>query len=190
MQRPADHSIEPLFTKRWSPRSMSGQALSGAELLSLVEAARWAPSCANQQPWRFAYALAGTPHFAAFFDLLADGNKPWCARAGAFVIVLSKKTSDNGSPLPTPSFDAGAAWMSLALQASAMGLVAHGMAGFDYARARTALNVPDDYNIEAMIALGHPGKLEDLPEKYREREMPNGRKPVSELVLAGGFPKA
>ncbi len=158
--------------------------------MSLFEAARWAPSCANQQPWRFAYGLAGTEHFATFFDLLAEGNKPWCARAGALVVVLSKKTFDNGSPLGSHSFDAGAAWMSIALQARVMGLVSHGMAGFDYAKARTALNVPDEFNVEAMIALGHPGTVEDLPEKFRERETPNGRKPVAELVLPGGFPEA
>ena len=169
---------------------MNGKALTEAEIMSLFEAARWAPSCANEQPWRFAYALAGTPHFEKFYQLLAEGNKPWAARAGALVVVLSKKTMDNGSPIPTHSFDAGAAWMSIALQAHLTGLAVHGMAGFDYARARTELNVPDDFNVEAMIALGHPGTLEDLPEKYRDREAPNGRKPVSELVLAGGFSKA
>jgi nitroreductase len=188
MERIADFPIEPRLLERWSPRAMDGSALTHDELMSLFEAARWAPSCANQQPWRFIYALAGTPHFDKFFDLLAPGNKPWCAMAGALVMVVSKKTFDGVKPIPTPSYDAGAAWMSLALQASAMGLVCHGMAGFDYARAPAAANVPDDYKVEAMFAVGHPGKLEDLPEALQARESKSGRRPVGESAFEGSFP--
>jgi len=166
---------------------MNGEPLSEAELIRLFEAARWAPSCANAQPWRFVYARAGTPHFERFFALLAEGNRPWCARAGALMVVLAKTTFDNGGRIPTYSYDAGAAWMSLALQGSQMGLVVHGMAGFDRERARVDLGVPEDYAVEAMIAVGHPGKIEDLSEKDQGREKPSPRRPVQELVFEGKF---
>ena len=187
MERIPDHEILPLLVQRWSPRAMNGEPMTQAELMRLFEAARWAPSCANSQPWRFVYARAGTPHFQRLFELLAEGNRPWCAHAGALIVVLSKKTFDNGSPTRTHSYDTGAAWMSLALQASQMGLVAHGMAGFDYDRARVDLGVPADYAVEAMIAVGHPGRVEDLPESHRHREVKSTRRPVQELVFEGKF---
>jgi nitroreductase len=190
MERVADYEIDPLFLRRWSPRAMNGEPLAEAELMRLFEAARWAPSSGNNQPWRLVYGRAKTGSFERLFNLLADGNKPWCARAGALLVVLSKKTLDNGKPARTHSFDTGAAWMGLALQATIMGLAVHGMAGFDYDRARVDLAVPDDYDVEAMVALGHPGRLEDLPEPYRSREVKNGRRPVREFAFEGKFPPA
>jgi nitroreductase len=188
MERKADHEIEPLFLRRWSPRAMDGKPLSEADLRRLFEAARWAPSSGNNQPWRFVYGRASTESFDRLFNLLGEGNKPWCARAGALLVVMSKKTLENGRPARTHSFDTGAAWMSLALQATESGLVVHGMAGFDYDRARADLAVPDDYDVEAMVALGHPGRLEDLEEKYQAREVKSGRKPIGELASEGKFP--
>jgi nitroreductase len=185
MDRVADHPISEIFLNRWSPRAMNGEPVSEADLKRLFEAARWAPSSGNGQPWRFVYSRSGTPTFPTLFELLVEGNKPWCARAGALVVVLSKTHSDSGRPAPTHSFDAGAAWMSLALQGSLMGMVIHAMAGFDYARAKTELAVPDDLAVEAMIAIGYPGLVDDLPEKYRAREVKSGRRPVSELVFEG-----
>jgi nitroreductase len=187
MERIPDHQIHPQFIERWSPRAMSGEPLTEAELMRLFEAARWAPSCANSQPWRFVYARAKTPHFDRLFELLSEGNRPWCARAGALIVVVSKTTFDNGRPSPTYSYDTGAAWMSLALQGSLMGLVVHGMAGFDYNRARLDLDVPEDYAVAAMIAAGHPGRPEDLPESHRPREVKSGRRPVQEFIFEGRF---
>jgi nitroreductase len=187
MTRVADHSIDPLFLHRWSPRAMSGQPMEKEELFRLFEAARWAPSSGNNQPWRFLYGCAGTPAFATFFELLAEGNRVWCQRAGALVVVASKTTRDNGKPARTHSYDAGAAWMSLALQASLMGLVVHGMEGFDYDLARTTLEIPAEYQVEAMIAIGHPGRAEDLPEKYRAIEAPNSRHPIEAHVFEQTF---
>jgi nitroreductase len=187
MQRIPDHEIHPQFVERWSPRAMNGEPLSEAELMRLFEAARWAPSSSNAQPWRFVYARAGTHHFDRLFELLAEANRAWCARAGALIVVLSKTTFDNGRPMRTHSYDTGAAWMSLALQGSQMGLVVHGMAGFDYDRARVDLGVPEDYAVEAMIAAGHPGKIEDLPETHRPREKPSPRRPARESVFEGRF---
>src|SRR5215472_18495683 len=103
MERHADYPIEPLFLNRWSSRAMNGQALGREELMRLFEAARWAPSSGNGQPWRFVYAVAGTEHFERLFNFLAEGNKPWCARAGALVVVLSRKNFDNGRPERTHS---------------------------------------------------------------------------------------
>lgn len=189
--RQPEHDVDPLFPRRWSPRAMSGEALSEAELLKLFEAARWAPSSNNNQPWRFLYAPRGSAHWDLFFSLLLPGNQAWCKNAGALIVVVSKNTFDhNGSPSRTHSFDTGAAWMSLALQASLAGLVAHGMQGFDYDRARAELHVPDDHTVEAMIAVGHPGRREDLPEKYQAIEQPNSRRPLHEIMIAGPFAPA
>lgn len=187
MDRTADHEIEGMFLRRWSPRAMSGDAVSDEILMQLFEAARWAPSSGNGQPWRFVYARVGTDFFARFQDLLAEGNKSWCARAGALVVVISKNFSDSGRPSPTHSYDTGAAWMSLALQGSALGLVVHGMAGFDYERARVELGVPEGYSVEAMFAVGYPGRIEELTELERAREVPSGRRKVGELVFEGTF---
>jgi nitroreductase len=187
MERTADYPIEEIFLKRWSPRAMSGEAISEEHLMQLFEAARWAPSSGNGQSRRYVYARAGTGFFLVFFDLLVEGNKSWCVRAGALVVALSRRVFENGRPAPTHTFDAGAAWMSLALQASAMGLVAHGMQGFDYERARVEVGVPEDYSVDAMIAVGYPGHVEELTEKDRVREAPSGRRPVKELIFEGKF---
>ena len=188
MPRIAEHSVDPLFIQRWSSRAMSGEALSSAELSSLFEAARWAPSTANSQPWRFVYALAGTPEFQTFFELLLEGNRAWCHRAGALVCVVSKSTIGNGQPWRMHAFDTGAAWMSMALQGSLMGLVVHGMAGFDYSAARERLHVPEAFKVQCMVAVGKPGPREDLPEPLRAREQPNDRHPISQFTFAGRMP--
>jgi nitroreductase len=186
--RKPDHAIEPLFLRRWSPRAMSGEALSEKELLTLFEAARWAPSTYNEQEWRFLYARREGEHWQTFFELLMEANQAWCHKAGVLVVVLSHRVFQrNGKPNPVHTFDSGAAFENLALQGSAMGLVVHGMAGFDRDKARAALRVPDDYDVEAMIALGRPGDPDELPPPLREREQPSGRKPVREIAAEGPF---
>jgi nitroreductase len=187
MQRIADHEIDPRFLRRWSPRAMSGAPLEREEVLRLLEAARWAPSSANQQPWRVAYAIAGTPDFEHFLGALNEGNRIWCVRAGALLVVASRTARRDGKPNRSHSFDTGAAWVSIALQGSEMGLVVHGMGGFDEARAREAAGVPAELRVECMVAAGRPGRVEDLPEKLREREQPSGRDPVSAWAFEGRF---
>ena len=187
MTRTLEHPADPQFIRRTSPRAMSGEALTRDDLLPLFEAARWAPSCANSQPWRFVYGLAGTPEFDALFSTLAPGNQAWVKRAGALVLTCAKTTMPNGSPSPTPAFDAGAAWMSFALQGSLSGLVIHGMAGFDGARAREVAHVPEDHLVIMMISVGKPGKIEDLPEAYRSREEPTPRDSVDSFIREGKF---
>ena len=180
--------IEPLLYRRWSPRAMSGEALAEDEVMTLFEAVRWAPSSYNAQHWRLLYATRDSAHWDRFFALLADGNRAWARNAGLLIVLVSRTRFErNDNPARTHSFDCGAAWQNLALQASAMGLVAHAMQGFDYDRARSELAVPEAYAVEAMIAVGRPGEIEDLPEGPRGREVPTGRKAVAEFVRAGGF---
>lgn len=186
-KRQAAHPVERIFVDRWSPRAMSGEEVSNGELLTLFEAARWAPSSMNNQPWRMLYAPRGSRHWPLFFDLLVDSNKAWCARAAALVVVVSKTTFGSGKACRTHSYDSGAAWMSLALQGSMMGLVVHGMQGFDYDRARIELAIPEEFQVEAMAAIGRPGRIEDLPEQLQAREMPNERRPLVESVCEGPF---
>jgi nitroreductase len=156
--------------------------------MTLFEAARWAPSASNIQPWKFIYTTKDMPEFVNFLSFLMDGNKIWCEKAGALVVLISKKTSDKGTLSPKHSFDAGAAWENLALQATSMNLVAHGMAGIYFDLIKEKLAIPDDYEVEIMIAIGKPGKIEDLPEPLRTRETPSDRKPLEEIVFEGKFP--
>jgi len=156
--------------------------------MGLFEAARWAPSSFNEQPWRFVYAERDGTHWPRFLDLLSEGNRRWAAAAAVLIVVLSRTTFErNGHPSRTHSYDTGAAWQNLALQGSQMGLVVHGMAGFDYEKAREILAVPGEFSVQAMIAVGKPAPAEVLPESLREREVPSGRKPVAELVFSGVF---
>jgi nitroreductase len=166
---------------------MSGEPIGEQELLTLFEAARWAPSSGNSQPWRFLYARRDTPHWQAFLDLLNERNREWCVNAAALVVFISRTANDQGRPLGTHAYDTGAAWMSLALQGWLTGLVVHGMAGFDYTRARQALNVPDEFVVNAMAAVGRPGSLDTLSEFQRGRETPSQRRPLSESVYEGPY---
>jgi nitroreductase len=187
-KRIADQPIENLFLDRWSPRAMTGEPISEPDLMTLFEAARWAPSANNNQPWRFLYARRDSQQWPLFFDLLVEANKVWAHNAAALLVIVSKTSFDhNGKPSITHSFDCGAAWASLALQGSLKGLVVHGMQGFDYARARTVLAIPDDFQVEAMAAVGMPGPKESLPEELQKRELPNDRKKLVETVCEGAF---
>ena len=186
--RKADHPIESIFVRRWSPRAMSGQSVPQDELNRLLEAARWAPSTYNEQEWRFLYAHRDTEHWQTFFNLLMDANQTWCKNAGVLLVVASHKVFErNGKPNPVHTFDAGAAFENFALQATAMDLVVHGMAGFDRDQAQRDLNIPDDYEVEAMIAVGKPGDVDSLPKDLKEREVPTGRKSISEISCEGPF---
>jgi nitroreductase len=187
MTRTSSLPVDPLFLRRWSPRAMSGAPLTRAQLLPLLEAARWAPSGGNGQPWRFAFALAGTEHFDRYLAALVPGNREWCVRAGALLVVAAKVVRDDGKPSPMAPFDAGAAWMALALQGTLSGLVVHAMGGFDREAARAAAAMPAGLEPQVMIAVGHPGRVEDLPEKLRERETPSDRLPLEAIAVEGRF---
>lgn len=182
------HEINSLIINRWSPRSFVPEDISDKELFSLFEAARWAPSSSNSQPWRFIYAKRDSKNWNDLFNLLVDFNKQWCANASALVVVVSRKNFEhNGQPSITHQFDTGSAWENLAIQAVSQGLVTHAMAGFDFEKARKDLEVPVDYDVVAMIAIGKRGPKEKLSPELQTREIPNTRKPLSEIVMEGKF---
>jgi nitroreductase len=188
--RSSSYEINPLILNRWSPRSMTGEKLSYEELMSLFEAARWAPSSANSQPWRFIYATRDTEEWNTLFNLLVDLNKIWAKDAAVLIVVVSKKEFEyNGKVIPsiTHQFDTGAAWENLALEATSRGLVVHGIAGFDYERARRDLGIPNTYEVLAMIAIGKRRLKENLPPALKEREVPSDRKPLEQIVMNGRF---
>lgn len=192
--RKTEHPIADVFTRRWSPRAFDGSALTEADLLRLFEAARWAPSAFNAQPWRFLYALRGSADWERFLDLLVPENRLWAANSSAIVFILSDQfmRGEDGQPVGdcySHAFDAGAAWGQLALQAVHDGLHTHGIAGLDYERAYPELGVPAGYSIQMAIAIGRTGNPADLlPEALVEREVPSDRLPVSKLAFAGNFP--
>jgi nitroreductase len=187
--RTADHEILEVFLKRWSPRAMTGEPVPEGTLLRLFEAARWAPSTYNEQEWRFLYAHRESGEWPMFFNLLMEANQAWCKNAGVLIVAVSKKTfTRNGKPNPVHSIDCGMAIENLMLQAAVMGdVITHGMAGFDRDKARRTLDIPDDYQVECMIAVGRPGDPAALPQELQEREVPTGRKIISEFARAGKF---
>ena len=190
--RTADHPIEPMFLERWSPRAFTGETLSETELLTMFEAARWAPSCYNSQPWRFIYALRDTPHWDGFLDLLVSYNRAWAKDASALVILISNSLmrlpgTNKEVPSSTHSLDAGAASGYFALQANKMGWFIHGMVGFDRERAFAELHVPQGYVVEAAYAVGRLGDPAKLPEALQAREHPSPRLPLTQLAFPGSF---
>ena len=189
-KRVADHKVHEIIINRWSPRAMSGETITDEELFSLFEAARWAPSSYNNQPWHFIYAKRDTEHWQKLYDLMVSMNQAWAQHAAVLVVILSRIPFEKtGEPSRTHTFDTGAAWENLALQACVNGLVVHGMEGFDYDKAKTALSIPEQYEVEAMCAIGKPGKKEDLSPEMQEREAPSPRKKVEEIISEGVFKK-
>jgi nitroreductase len=186
--RKTDYDVDPLILNRWSPRAMSGESLSDEELMPLFEAARWAPSSYNSQQRRFLYAKRETPNWKAFFDLLTEGNKAWAKNAAVLVVIIARKNFEHSEkPSVTSVYDTGAAWENLALEGCRRDLVVHGMQGFDYKLARTALGIPESYHVCAMAAIGKHGRVEDLPSDLQQLEQPNTRRPLKEIAIEGGF---
>ncbi len=190
--RVADHAIEEHFINRWSPRAFTDETIDEATLLTFFEAARWAPSAYNSQPWRFLYARRGTPNWERYLSLLVEFNRGWAQHASAIVIVVSKTTftppgASEEKPALWHTFDTGAAWAYLALQASISGWHTHGMAGFDQELTRKELKIPEGYDIHAAVAIGRAGDKSSLPDYLQAREVPSPRQPVSELAAEGDF---
>jgi nitroreductase len=190
--RSTDYPIDPLFLERWSPRAFTAEQISEYDLLTMLDAARWAPSCFNSQPWRFIYARRDTEHWPKLLGLLSESNQVWAKNAAVLIILVSKTTMPargGGKELPSwsHSFDAGASWGCLALQAQRSGWAAHGMAGFDKERAVSELGVPEGYRVEAAIAIGRPGDKSLLPQALQAREQPSDRAPLAQLVGEGHF---
>jgi nitroreductase len=192
--RQPDRPVDTLFLDRWSPRAFDGSDMPEEDLLTLFEAARWAPSAFNSQPWRFLYARRGDENWQGFLGLLIPWNQSWAHSASALVYILSdtlpftdRKTGEP-QPSTTHSFDAGAAWACLALQATKMGYFAHGMSGLQYELARSELRIPERFALNAACAIGRIGDPAQLDEKMRAREFPSGRNRVAEFAFKGGWP--
>ena len=187
-KRTSEYPINPLILSRWSPRSMTGEELGDDDIMSLFEAARWAPSSFNNQPWRFIYAKRNTEHWDRLFNLLVDVNKTWAKNAALLAVVISRKNFEfNEKPARTHQFDTGSAWENLALEASSRGIVAHGMQGFDYEKAKTELGIPADFEVMAMIAIGKRGPKENLPTELQDKEKPNDRKALKDIIMEGTY---
>ncbi|MFD1695013.1 nitroreductase family protein [Roseibium aestuarii] len=185
------HPVEPLFVNRWSPRAFDGSEIPEADLKTILEAARWAPSAFNIQPWRFVYARRGDAHWDTLVNLLNPFNRDWAKEASALVYLFSDTLIDNKDggtrPSGSHSFDAGAAWAHAALQATALGYHAHAMAGILKDEIHAALNVPARFQPEVAFALGRRGDATTLPDGLQARETPSPRKPLDEIAFSGSF---
>ncbi|GAA0447197.1 nitroreductase family protein [Lentibacillus halophilus] len=178
--RQADHDIDPIYINRWSPRSFLDKDVPEDVLLRVFEAARWAPSSGNIQPWRFILARTKEDR-ETFHSFVMDGNRKWCERAPVLTLIISDKET------ATHAFDAGTAWGYLSLQAAKEGLITHGMAGFYKDKARELLNIPDEFDIQALIAIGYQGEKDILDQELQEREKPSDRRPVQDSLMEGSF---
>nr|WP_069882594.1 nitroreductase family protein [Bosea sp. BIWAKO-01] len=192
-ERHSEHPVERFFLERWSPRAFRDEAIPKADLLTMVEAARWAPSAYNHQPWRFFYARRGDVHWQGFVDLLDTFNAEWAQNASALILVASDTligAPDDEAPAPSRShsFDTGAACSQLAIQATHLGYHVHVMAGVDFERAHQHLKLPARFRVEVAIAVGRHGDPRQLPEALASRELPSQRLPLDQIAFAGSFP--
>lgn len=180
--------VDAMFLDRWSPRAFSPEPVGEQELAALFEAARWAPSCFNEQPWLFLFGRR-MEDLERFRSLLVEGNRAWADSAPVLGIVFAKRRFDrNGQPNRHYAFDAGAAWMSLALQARKLGLYTHAMGGFDAEKSCEVLGVPKDrYEAMAAIAIGRRTDAGGLPENLAQKETPSDRKPLFEIAIEGMY---
>lgn len=186
--RSPSSEIAPLILNRWSARAMSGDSIPENEFMPLFEAARWAASSRNNQPWRFRYATRNSEEWESFFGLLSDGNQRWAGQAALLIVILSHSTyEESGEPNRNHSFETGGAWANLALEGIRRGFVVHPMQGFDETATREVLSVPPDVRVEIMTAIGKPGDPTTLAERDRTREYPSHRKSLSDIVSPGPY---
>lgn len=185
--RKAAHKIDPIHLERWSSRKFLNKPVEADKLHSIFEAARWAPSAANWQPWRFVYAQE-TEDLEKFHSFINENNVEWCKEAPVLVAVVSKLTrNEEGDPNPFHSFDTGAAWGYLSLEAHRQGLLTHGMGGFDREKAKEVLNFSDEYVVEVVIAIGYYDAEAVLSERNEVREVPSDRNELAEFLFEGSF---
>lgn len=191
-QRHADHPVDPIFLRRWSPRAFDRSVIPDADLATIFEAARWAPSAFNYQPWRLLYAKREGADWDRFLSLLVPFNQSWAVNASVLIYLCSDTLMEmkpgQTSPSHTHSFDTGAAWASMALQATMLGYHAHGMAGVEWERVQAELKVPARIRVDAACVIGRVGSLDVLDAKLQAREVPSDRKPVADFAFAGDFP--
>lgn len=183
---PAVEGVLPVFLERWSARSFAPREVSDADLARVFEAARWAPSSNNAQPWRFLLGCKGSETHAKIASVLAGFNQAWAPKAPVLILGTVHSMNDRGVESPYALYDLGAATASLVLQAAALGFTTHQMAGFDHEAARTALQVPPEYALGTVIALGYQDEPEALghEELIRRETSPRERKPLREIVFS------
>ena len=191
MTRSTQFEVDPIFVSRWSPRAFDPVAIPEEDVSRMLEAARWAPSAYNIQPWRFVYALREDKNWEEFVSLLNPFNAGWAKDASALFFLVSDTIMPGEGDRPdmpagTNSLDAGAAWVQLALQASQMGYYAHAMSGIEYDQIHETLQIPERFKIEAAIAVG--SRIEDGAQKASE--VPSLRKAVEEISFRGRFQNA
>ncbi len=189
--RLAEAEVDPLFIGRWSTRAFSPEPVPEAAIRTLFEAARWAPSASNLQPWLFVYA-SSSEQLALARDLLKDTNRRWAGSVPLFIFIFARRRhAETGQPLRTAAFDTGAAWLSLALQAEKLGLRTHAMGGIHHEQVYAALGVPEDeFESLAAVAVGYPGTVGGLPLDLAAKEAPNPRRSQREFVFQGVYPRA
>ena len=186
-QAPAVEGVLPVIHRRWSPRSFADRDVSAADLRRVFEAARWAASSYNEQPWRFLMGSRKSATYEKIFSALMPFNQAWAASAPVLILGVARtKFSHNGSQNPVALYDLGAATAYLTLQAAALGLSTHSMAGFDANVARAVFNIPEEFQPAAVTALGYQGEPAALGnEQMRATEVePRTRKPLSQIVLS------
>jgi len=183
--QPTAEGVLPVILERWSPRAFADRDVSPADLKVIFEAARWAPSSYNEQPWRFLLGHRNSETYNKIFDALVPFNHAWAKSAPVLILGVAKtRFSHNDSPNNYGIYDLGAAAGFITLQAASMGLTTHQMAGFDWTKAREAFDIPEMYAIGSVMALGYRGELSDLDEHYQAQEQsPRSRKALSEIVL-------
>lgn len=193
MQKPADspYPLHDLIRHRWSPVCFEPRAIPEDDVMTLFEAARWAPSCFNEQPWAFVVATRSQPEeFGALLACLAEPNQAWARNSGAlFLSVASLNFSRNGQPNRHSFHDVGLATENLLLQAQALGLIAHSMGGFDGQRARAAFGIPANWEPVAATAVGYAAADRSAcpPAHVQREDAPRVRKPLNEFVFTGRF---
>ncbi|MEC0227240.1 nitroreductase family protein [Paenibacillus alba] len=184
--RKAEYPVHPVFLNRWSSRAFEAKEVTNETLYTILEAARWAPSSSNLQPWRFIVAKTEEQK-QKFQTFIKPNNQLWTVHAPVLVLILSHKLRQDGELNGAHAFDAGAAWASIAFQAHLLGLATRAVGGYEKDKAREVLQVPADYELHAVIALGYRGARETLSAEFQEREQPNGRRVLQESIIEGSF---
>ncbi len=180
--------IHAPIANRWSPRAFSSKPVQRDDLTALLESARWAASCFGAEPWRFVVGIAGQGQgHASIAETLVPGNRSWAEAAPVLMVTFAREDFEhNGKPNAWAAHDVGLAMGQLGIEATARGLVLHQMGGFDGDRVRELLDVPDGFRPMAVVAIGHPGGIDNLPEELAEREnAPRERKPLGEVAFEG-----
>jgi nitroreductase len=187
--RVAEYPCDKEFISRVSTRAFDeNKQIEHDTLMSCFEAARWAPSSYNNQPWRYCFAKKGSKTYQTIYNTLVEFNQMWCKNVQVLIVICSRKHfSHNNQIAATSSLDTGSSYMSFSLEAHKRGLATHAMEGFNKDKLRNVMNIPDMYNIEAILAVGYPGDISILPKEVQDKETPTARKALKEIVSEDHF---